>query len=241
MSWASSARWSCTTSSAASGWPAPVRSPRRPGPPRGPGRHVRAAQGRRVLLGPLRAAVLGAQREGGEFSGASYTDLNAAMPAKQILMIIAVICAIASSPRGAAEPADPGDGAGPARLSSAWSAAAWPAGRAVRGAAERDRPGGGVHRAQHRGDARPRVNNVGARPTPPVTSAAGNAANRPQDVANTRHDRTTSGCSTRAGLRTYTQLQQVTASTASARSWTSTGTRSAASRGLRGRRPGDQL
>ena len=58
-----------------------------------PGRGVRAAQGRRVLPGPAHDAA-GLQREP-ELYGAGYTDINAVLPAKEILAYISIIVAIA--------------------------------------------------------------------------------------------------------------------------------------------------
>ena len=58
------------------------------------GRHAGAAQGVRLLVRPLRAAVSNT-RSGKPFTGAGYTDINAVLPAKLILMAIALICAAA--------------------------------------------------------------------------------------------------------------------------------------------------
>ena len=72
------------------------------------GGRVRAAQGRGLLLRPLRAAVLRPQPD--VFYGATYTDLNAVMPAKLILLFISVICAAAFFVGGVpAQPAAPRD------------------------------------------------------------------------------------------------------------------------------------
>ena len=85
------------------GQPLPLRRhpavrPHRSGEPRGPhpagdaGRNPRAAQGRRLLARPLRPAV--AHSRGKPFTGAGYTDINAVLPAKEILIGIALICAV---------------------------------------------------------------------------------------------------------------------------------------------------
>ena len=49
------------------------------------------AQGGRVLAGPLRAGVL--RPRGEVFTGASYTDVNALLPAKTILVFVVAVCA----------------------------------------------------------------------------------------------------------------------------------------------------
>ena len=66
---------------------------RRPGPPDHPGRGLRAAQGGRVLPGPAGAAAR--HNDGTDLYGAGYTDVNALLPAKEILAYISIVVAIA--------------------------------------------------------------------------------------------------------------------------------------------------
>ena len=62
-----------------------------------------------------RYELLSHTRGGKPFTGAGYTDINAVLPAKLILLAIAVICAVGGVLRGrAARPADPRDRRGAA-------------------------------------------------------------------------------------------------------------------------------
>ena len=66
----------------------------RPGPPDRAGRGLRAAQGRRVLPRPAGAAAR-ATTPAPSLYGAGYTDINALLPAKEILAYISIVVAIA--------------------------------------------------------------------------------------------------------------------------------------------------
>ena len=73
------------------GAPAGRRRPddgRRAGPPDRAGRGVRAAQGGRVLPGPARPAARTTTQRRPTLYGAGYTDINALLPAKEILAYI---------------------------------------------------------------------------------------------------------------------------------------------------------
>ena len=70
-----------------------ARHARRAGAPVGAARHVRAAQGGRLLARPLRAGGQGAPHRRADFTGLAYTDVNAVLPGKTILAIISLICA----------------------------------------------------------------------------------------------------------------------------------------------------
>ena len=92
---------------------------------------------------------------GGLFTGMGYTDENAVLPSKNILMFIALICALlffANVFRRTLDAAVGGPGPAravrrPARCDLAGHRAAVP------GPAVGARQGGPLHRAQHRGDA----------------------------------------------------------------------------------------
>ena len=89
---------------------------------------------------------------GGTFTGASYTDINAVLPAKLILMLIAAICAIGfvvgAFTRSIKLPAI---ALGLLVLSSVLIGGVWPLVlQQVVVNPERHQPGTGVHRAEHR-------------------------------------------------------------------------------------------
>ena len=89
---------------------------------------------------------------GGTFTGASYTDINAVLPAKLILMLIAAICADRLH-RRRVHPVDQaaGDRARPAGALQRADRRCVAAGAAAgRGQPQRDQPRARVHRPEHR-------------------------------------------------------------------------------------------
>ena len=170
--------------------------------------------------------------EGGAiFFGATYTDLNAVMPAKLILLFISVICAAAFFAAVLRRNLQiPAIALALLVLSSVLVGAAWPAVLqqfSVR--AQRQRPRGRVDLAQHRGDPA----GVRARPTSASSPTPALADRRQRAVRRRRRQQPgdacpTSASSTRAARRTFTQLSSDGTSTASRPTSTSTATRSAA-------------
>ena len=127
---------------------------------------------------------------GANFFGATYTDLNAAMPAKLILLIIAVICAAAFFSAVVLRNLQiPAIALALLVLSSVLVGAAWPAVLeqfSVRPNAI-DREAESISRNIAATRQAFGLNNVGVIPyAPQVASAAGNAAIPPQDVANSQ-------------------------------------------------------
>ena len=127
---------------------------------------------------------------GANFFGATYTDLNAAMPAKLILLIIAVICAAAFFSAVVLRNLQiPAIALALLVLSSVLVGAAWPAVLeqfSVRPNAI-DREAESISRNIAATRQAFALNNVGVIPyAPQVASAAGNAAIPPQDVANSQ-------------------------------------------------------
>ena len=202
------------------------------------GRRVRAAQGRRVLPRPVRAAVLRPQPD--LFTGATYTDLNAVMPAKLILLFISIICAaaffVAVFRRNLQLPAI---AVVLLVLSSVLIGAAWPAVlQQFVVAPERERAGGGADRAQHRRHPA----GVRARPTDKVDQSSPTRAprrRRPAAVRGRHRDDPEHPAARpeQARPRRSPSCSSGATSTASRTSSTSTATRSTAqTAGLRGRR-----
>ena len=122
--------------------------PGRPHPADQPHRNPGAAQGRRVLAGPLRAVVAHPQRN--PFTGATYTDINAVLPAKLILLSIAMICAVAVFVAIVLRDLRlPAIAVVLLLLSSMIVGAAWPL-SVSRSSSNRTRKGARVHQPQHR-------------------------------------------------------------------------------------------
>ena len=168
------------------------------------------------------------------FTGAGYTDVNALLPAKEILRVRR---GGRARSRSSPTPWSATSSAGDARWSccsvSAGHRRHYPARAAVRGQAERRTKGGAVHRADHRGHAggvrarrRRRATSTtpssrrATRSTPPAVAAE--LRNDTSDLPNVRL------LDPNVVSETFTALQQVRASTTSPRSSTSTGTRSTA-------------
>jgi uncharacterized protein len=131
-----------------------------------------------------------AAESGANFFGASYTDLNAAMPAKLILLIIALICAAAFFSAVVLRNLQiPAIALALLVLSSVLVGAAWPAVLeqfSVRPNAI-DREADSISRNIAATRQAFGLNNVGVIPyAPQVASAAGTAAVPPQDVANSQ-------------------------------------------------------
>ena len=162
-------------------------------------------------------------KDGHLFTGAGYTDISAILPAKNILVWIALVCALLffanvvqahlAAPRARARPADPVRRGHRRDL---------PGDRpAVPGTALREHQGEPVHRAQHQRHAavvRPR-RHPGAGVPGHVDPDGGGARGRP------RAPSPTSGCSTPPSSRRPTsRCSRSVASTGSPTRWTSTAT-----------------
>ncbi len=131
-----------------------------------------------------RYELLSHTRGGKPFTGAGYTDINAVLPAKLILLAIAVICAVGGVlRRRAARPADPRDRRGAAAAVVADRRRGLAAGRrADQRAPQRRAEGKRVHQPQYRGDpAGVRADRRSGRPT--ATTAATRAATAQQVAA----------------------------------------------------------
>ena len=137
-----------------------------------------------------------------QFNGASYTDLNAVLPAKLILLCIAVFCAVAffvgrvpAQPAAARHRDRAADPVQRARRRGVAGGAG-----AVLGQAERHREGSRVDHAEHRGDtAGVRADRRQGRDEALRGQAETSA--RPRSRPTTRRRSATSGCSTRASCR----------------------------------------
>ena len=227
---ASSSRWSRTTCSAASGSraaPGRCRPPRAPTWPCSPGVFVLL---KAVAYYLDRYELLYSTRNP-TFTGATYTDLNAVMPAKLILLFISIICAAAFFVGGVpAQPAaarDRGRAAGAVERAGRRGVARGAA--AVRRRPERERARGPVDPAQHRRHPPGVRPDAGQGRHPALRRHVGGDARRGRDRHATRSR--TSACSTRASSATRSRSSSSGGtSTGSPRTSTSTATRSTARR-----------
>ena len=127
---------------------------RRPGPPDRAGRAVRAAQGGRVRPGPAGAAAR-AQRPAPSLYGAGYTDINALLPAKEILAYISIV--VGDRDPGLLQRGDAQPGLARRRAGACWASRRWRSAASTRGRVQTFtvKPslrgqGSAVHRAEHR-------------------------------------------------------------------------------------------
>ena len=190
-----------------------------------------------------RRAMLLEYNEGAKLYGAGYADVNALLPAKEILAYISIVVAIAIivfSNAGDAEPGLAGHLAGPARRLRGGHRRHLPLGGAdLRGQAERQGQGSAVHPAQHRRHP----GGVRAGRPPKTTPYAANNLTPPASLAtDTSVVPNVRLLDPQLVSETYTQLQQV-------RGFYDFGPKLDIDRyavngqdlRLRGRRPGDQL
>ena len=164
---------------------------------------------------------------GGTFTGASYTDINAVLPAKLILMLIAAICAVGfvvgAFTRSIKLPAHRARPAGAVQRADRRCLAAGAA--AGGGQPQRHQPGAGVHRPQHRRDPH-RVPDPATTRSTTWTTRAQLAGDPGRRSSTTRTPCPTPGCWTRTCCRRRSpSSSSCGTSTASPTSWPWTATR----------------